>query len=223
MNVRLAWWVLASLVATQAAAQEPQVHSRAPRNYDLSIGLVHIGSEDTGFDGGTVVRTESDVGFSFAFDYYFRERWSVGVSTSTHTMDYTADIAVAGPLGQPGQRVIGELESTTLIGHTKRYFGNWDRVEPYAMAGLGFASVDTNIPDGPPVGVCWWHPWWGYVCDAVQPTRSSTEPAASLAFGVRVDFGRRLFFDANVTRQWIDFDTADRPGFSQLRVAIGFR
>jgi hypothetical protein len=40
---------------------------------------------------------------------------------------------------------------------------------------------------------------------------------------VRWDFGQRLFLDASVGRQWIDFDNAHRPDFSTFRVAIGFR
>jgi opacity protein-like surface antigen len=223
MYARTGLLAAALVAAGAAAAQAPEVRSRSIRNYDVSIGATYIDSESTGFDGGTVVDNESATGFSFAFDYYFKDRWSVGATATGHTIDYVADVAAEGPLGQPGQRVVGELESTSLIGHTKRYFGDFDRLEPYASVGLGIVSVDTNIPEGPAVGVCWWHPWWGYVCDSVQPTRTTSEATMTLGFGVRVELGRRLFFDGSVGRQWIDFDTANRPGYSQLRLAIGLR
>lgn len=212
-----------ALAASAAGAQEPEVRSRSTRNYDISFGAAYLEGQATGFDGGTVVDTDSSTGFSFAFDYYLGERWSVGATTSMQSVDYVADIAVDGPLGQPGQRVRGELDSSSLFGHAKRYFGEWERFQPYATAGLGFVSIDTNVPDGPPVGYCWWHPWWGYLCERVQPTRTSTEGAMTLGVGVQMNVGRRLFLDANVGRQWVDFDTANRPDYTQFRLAVGFR
>lgn len=223
MSARIGLWMLALSAATPAGAQGPEVRSRDVRDFDVSVGAAHLDAEDTAFDGGTVVRTEAATGFVFTFDYYFKDRWSVGASSALHQVDYLADVSATGPFGESGDRVIGELESASLIGHVKRYFGDSNRVEPYASAGVGFVNIDTNIPEGPAFGVCWWHPWWGFVCDAVQPTRTTTEPAMTLGVGVRVDIGRRLFFDANLGRQWIDFDTANRPGFSQLRLAVGFR
>ena len=39
---------------------------------------------------------------------------------------------------------------------------------PYVTGGIGYAFIDTNIPDSPPQTACWWDPWWGYVCDTFQ-------------------------------------------------------
>jgi opacity protein-like surface antigen len=140
-----------------------------------------------------------------------------------HDMDYTASIALAGsPLGAPGQIVRNDLETQSVMGHVKRYFGTFGRVAPYATAGLGWVSIDTNVPTGPPVGYCWFDPWWGFVCDSVQPTRTTTELGTALGLGVRWDFSRRVFLDASVGREWIDFDNASRPDFTQLRIAFGF-
>jgi hypothetical protein len=204
-----------------AGAQERGVR---PQSYDFSIGAAHLDGATTPFDGGTAVRTDGATGPGFTFDYHLSDRWSVGAAAAMHSADYVADIAVEGPFpGAPGQRISGTLDSSTLIGHVKRRFGRWERVAPYASAGLGYSTIDTNIPNGPPVGYCWWHAWWGYVCDSVQPTQTTTDLAKQIGVGVRWDFGRRLFLDASVGRQWIDFDNAHRPGFSTLRVAIGFR
>ncbi|HEX6997111.1 MAG TPA: outer membrane beta-barrel protein [Gammaproteobacteria bacterium] len=208
-----------AVAAAGAAAQEPGT----PRgDYEFAIVVPHLDAESTPFDGGTVVSTESATGLGFNFDYAFATRWTVGARFTFHEVDYVADVAVDGPLAPGGTRLDGELEATSLLAHAKRYFGDFDRVAPYASFGVGVTSVDTNIPEGAPVGFCWWHPWWGYVCDSVQPTKTDTDMSAALRFGVRWAFGRRLFLDANVGRQWIDFDTADRPGFSELAIAVGF-
>src|SRR5690606_14583627 len=141
-------------------------------------------------------------GIGFSFDYHFAERWSAGANTAFQTVDYVAQIAEDGlGLGQPGEIVDGELDASTLMGHVKRHFEVGRNVAPYAIAGLGFVSVDTTIPEGPPIGSCWWHPWWGYICERVQPTRSTTEAGMMLGVGVRWDFTRRLFLDASVGRQ----------------------
>lgn len=190
--------------------------------FEFTIGIPHLQSETTSFDGGTVVDTESSTGLGFGFDWRFADRWSAGATLAMHDIDYTASIALAGsPLGAPGEIVRNDLDTQSLMGHVKRYFGGYNRVAPYARGALGWVSIDTNIPSGPPVGVCWFDPWWGLVCDSFQPTRTTTELGAALGLGVRWDFSRRVFLDASVGREWIDFDSADRPDFTELRIAFG--
>jgi hypothetical protein len=106
----------------------------------------------------------------------FADRWSAGATMAMHRIDYTANIALAGsPLGSPGEIVQNDLDTQGIMGHAKRYFGNWHRVAPYAGAALGWVTIDTNVPTGPPVGYCWFDPWWGLRCDSVQPTHTTTE------------------------------------------------
>ncbi len=216
----------ATAVASGAAAQEARrgEGNHGPRGYDFSIAVPYLESRTTTFDGGTTVHTDSSAGLGFDFDYDLGGRWTVGATVASHRIDYVADIAVDG-LGNvgPGDVVRGTLDTSSLLGHVKRYFGDWRNIAPYATAGLGWVSTDTNIPEGPPVGYCWWNPWWGYVCDALQPTHTTTDTAGRLGVGVRWDITRRLFFDASLGRQWIDFDNAHRPSFDRLQLAIGFR
>jgi hypothetical protein len=49
----------------------------------------------------------------------------------------------------------------------------------------------------------------------------NAEFGTSVAFGVRWDFSQRVFLDASTGREWIDLDYADRPDFTQLRIAFG--
>jgi opacity protein-like surface antigen len=207
-------------VSPTAGAQE----NTGREKFEFAVGVPHLQSETITFQGGTVVETGSSTGLGFNFDWSFAQRWSAGATLAMHDIDYTATIALAGsPLGAPGQVVSNDLDTQSLLGHVKRYFGSWSRLAPYATGGLGWVSIDTNIPTGPPVGVCWFDPWWGYRCDAVQPTRTATEMSTAVGLGVRWDFSRRVFLDASVGREWIDFDNGDRPDFTQLRVAFGLR
>lgn len=215
--------VLAFGAAALANVADAQDDARR-QPLEFAIGVPVLESATTSFDGGTIVDTESSTGLGFSFDWRFADRWSAGATVAMHDIDYTADIRVAGSLlGAPGQVVQGDLDTQSVMGHVKRYFGNWTRVAPYATAALGWVSIDTNVPSGPPVGFCWFDPWWGLVCESIQPTRTSTELGTALNIGVRWDFSRRVFLDASVGREWIDFDNAQRPDFKQLRIAFGIR
>ena len=209
----------AAVMASPAGAQERNARQN---EFEFAIGFPYLQSDATTFDGGTVVDTESSTGLSFNFDWRFADRWSAGATLAMRDIDYTANIALAGsPLGTPGQIVRNDLDTQSLMGHVKRYFGIWDRVAPYATGALGWVSIDTNVATGPPVGYCWFDPWWGLRCDSVQPTHTTTEVGTAVGVGVRWSFSRRVFLDASVGREWIDFDNADRPDFTQLRIAFG--
>lgn len=221
MNPRviLAAALCVAVLPLAAGAQEGAAHRQ---DFEFSIGLPYLQSETTTFDGGTVVNTGSSTGLGFSFDWRFADHWSTGATLAMHDIDYTASIAVAGsPLGAPGQVVQNDLDTQSLMGHVKRYFGRWDRVAPYATAALGWVSIDTNVPTGPPVGSCWFDPWWGFVCTSFQPTHSITELGTAVGVGVRWDFSQRVFLDASVGREWIDLNHADRPEFTQMRIAFG--
>lgn len=217
MIVTVSFCVMA--IPPPAGAQENSV---GRPQFEFAVGLSYLQSESTAFEGGTVVDTESTTGIGLHFDWRFADRWTAGATLAMHDIDYTANIALVGsPLGAPGQVVRNDLDTQSVMGHTKRYFGSWDRVAPYATGGLGWVSIDTNVPTGPPIGYCWFDPWWGLACDSFQPTRTTTELGTILGVGVRWEFSRRLFLDASIGREWIDFDNGNRPDFTQVRVAFG--
>jgi opacity protein-like surface antigen len=218
--------ILAAALCTAVISQAAQAQEGTGRvkEFDFTIGLPHLQSATTTFEGGTVVDTGSSTGLGFNFDWRFAERWSAGATLAMHDIDYTATMALAGsPLGTPGPVVQNDLDTQSLMGHVKRYFGTWDRVAPYATTALGWVTIDTNIATGPPVNTCWFDPWWGLRCSSFQPTRTMTEAATALGVGVRWDFSRRVFLDASVGREWIDLDNSDRPDFRQVRIAFGIR
>ena len=213
-----------AICAAAAGAAAAQERPSRTRGTEFSIAVPVLESQTTTFDGGTVVHTDSEPGLGFNFDYRLGERWSVGGTMAYHRIDYVADVAVDDlGLGAPGDVVTGRLDTDSIMAHGTRYFGDWKRVAPYVSAGLGWISIDTNVPEGPPFSVCRWDPWFGFICDAVQPTRTFSDMTGTLGAGVRFDLSRRLFLDASFGRRWIDFDTAHRPDFSQFQLAIGFR
>ena len=208
--------------ALSQCAFAQQVTERRKNDFEFSIGFPYLQPETTTFDGGTVVNSDSSTGVGFDFDWHFADRWSAGATVAMHHINYTANIAVSGSLlGAPGDVVRSNVDTQSLMGHVNRYFGDFKRVTPYATAGLGWVLIDTNIPTGPPIGLCWFDPWFGYACSESQPTRTMTELGTQAGVGMRWDFSRRVFLDASVDREWIDFSHAHRPDFTQFRIAFG--
>ena len=67
--------------------------------------------------------------------------------------------------------VTGNLESMGVMFDLSYYFMT-GRFTPFVTTGLGWNFVDTNIPTAPPQVGCWWNPWYGYICEGFQDTKS---------------------------------------------------
>ena len=78
---------------------------------------------------------------------------------------------------------------------------------PFATAGIGVASVDSNVPNGSVEGGCWWDPWWGYVCYSNWETYTSSELAYSLGLGFRWDINTAVFARGAYSVEYIDLDS----------------
>ena len=91
---------------------------------------------------------------------------------------------------------------------------------------IGATYLDTNVPTGPSVPVCWWDPWWGYYCGFDTPTLSDTVFSYEVGAGVRLDVNDRLFMRGGYSQQWLDVhrgvDTLDQ-GLWRFGVGWFFR
>ena len=82
-------------------------------------------------------------------------------------------------------------------------------------------SADSNIASGPPVGSCWWHPWWGYICNSWIPTYDRTSFSFGGGIGVRADVSRSFFLELSYNGLWVDFADST-PGFDGIRLNVGW-
>jgi hypothetical protein len=90
-----------------------------------------------------------------------------------------------------------------------RFLGNYNFSEraftPFVSGGLGWTSIDTNIPTGLPQNVCWAYPWAGVYCASYVPTATTTKFSYNANVGLRYDFGSKGFVRGQVGWQWVDF------------------
>ncbi len=192
--------------------------------WQFSIPITYVSSERFDGQNETFVELAGDASFGFAFGYNFNERWFLGFDVTFMDMNFDATVAQDNDEDMVSDDLIvisGSLDSTSF-----QIVGQFNFLEksftPFLRASLGSTYVDSNIPSGPATGICWWHPWWGYICDAWQPTYDDTSFSYGAGVGIHGQLTDRFYLEASANQLWIDFDNADTPDFSGYRLNIGW-
>jgi hypothetical protein len=204
------------VVASASAFAQSQ---RAGRS-EIYLSPVFTDGKSYSFDGGSSASTDTGFGLALGYMYNMSSRVAFGGELAWGDADYRATI-------QPGAGNTGSAVNynSSLETWTVRFLGNYyfsdGNTAPYVSGGLGWTTIDTNIPSGLPQNICWWYPWWGSYCSTYVPTKTSTEFTYSAAVGLRHDFGNG-FVRGQVGWMWIDFGGSYGTGqFTQYRIDFG--
>jgi opacity protein-like surface antigen len=205
---------LAILLFASSAAQA----DREP-GWEFGGEVLYQFGDDIDFEGGSLADLDDDVGLALVFAYRFNNRLDLQFSLDWNTIDYNIDVESADT-GGIGFSAEGDLES-----FTPRVALNFNILEgdftPYITGGVGWAFIDTNIPDERAQSGCYWDPWWGYVCGTWQSTRSIDELTYSLGVGVRWDISDTITLKMAYEEHWIELEQADgTPALDQLKFGI---
>jgi hypothetical protein len=197
--------------------------SNREETWQFYIPITYVSSEKFYGQSGTFVELNDDIGFGVAVGYNFNERWYLGGEITWMDMSYNAEVAIDDGDGIPDDlvRVSGNLDSNSL-----QVSGQYNFLEksftPFIRASLGSTYTDSNIATGPPQGVCWWHPWWGYICDVWQPTYDKYTFSYGAGIGLRGDLTDTFFIEGSYNQLWVDTDNADTLSFAGIRVNVGW-
>jgi opacity protein-like surface antigen len=157
------------------------------------------------------------------FGYNIDEHWLASFEFGYNQISYKANIASADTPPKQSASVSGDAQ-VSRFGGSITYNLLAQPLTPYVLGTLGWAYVDSNIPNGPPQTGCWWDPWYGYICSTWQSTASSNSFTYGLGAGVRWDAGHSFFVRFAYEYDWINLSEAkSAPGFSQLRLQFGTR
>jgi opacity protein-like surface antigen len=191
--------------------------------WDVFFSALYADSQSVSSDNGSSAHIDSDLGWGFGFGYNFNEHFGLEFSANWFEAGYDANVTPdAGNPNQP-RSVSGTLESSTF-GLNATYNILPRAFTPYITGGVGGTYIDTNIPDGPAVPVCWWDPWWGYYCAPAYPTKADTYFSYNAGAGLRWDAGQSMFLRAQVSQQWIDVGGGvGTHDSTQVRIDIGAR
>lgn len=210
---------LALLAFSVLFAEFAHSQSAPARGWEASIGLLHQGGKDIGFNNGSALRTDNDVGVVAGVGYTFNPNLDLIVGFESATIGYDL---TRPSVTTPGvtQRIIGDYESFSPIVKLNYNFLNRP-LTPFVSAGLGWAFIDTNIPTGNVFLDCWYDPWWGTICGAFDETKTTDAFTYQLGVGARwmINDVYGLRFEYN--KQWVDLERSNgTPSFDQFKLTL---
>jgi opacity protein-like surface antigen len=190
--------------------------------WDFGGELIYQNSLDVDFEGGSKASLDSDIGLALTFGYRFNDRLELTFGLDWNNVDYDATIQ-SGDFPNVTASVKGSMETfTPRIGVNFNFMEG--PITPYVSAFIGYAFIDTNIPDGPAQGGCWWDPWFGQVCTAWQPTHSVDDFTYGAGLGVRWDATDTLSVRFGYEKHWIDVSSANSaPDPDQFKLGLSVR
>ena len=215
--------ILVLLAASLALGSPAWAQYSSSRDVGWEFGLqaIYLDSTDLGFDGGTDVRVDDDLGIAMTFGYRFNARLELQFALDWATVDYNLDMQSAILPGTE-LNIDGELEWFTPRVNLSYNFLDGP-ITPYVSGGIGWSFIDTNIPTSRVEVGCWWDPWWGQICTPYQSTKDIDEFMYQAGAGVRWDINRSFGVRLGYEKRWVDFSNAESaPDFDQYTFSINF-
>lgn len=180
------------------------------QSWDFSLAAIYQDSLSVGGEGGSETTTpdtssldvKSELGWGGNITYNFNKHLALGLDIDYLSPDYKLMLVSETPT-EPDVSVDHKFTQWNY-----RLKGTWNFTEgplvPYVDFGYGWTNIDSNIADGPPVTGCWWHPWYGYICESYYDTFSSTETSWGGAVGLRYNLRNQSFLKLSWNRWELD-------------------
>ncbi len=207
------------LLPTIAAAQ---FYSGQPK-WEFGINGIYQLEESSNGSNGSSFKMDDAFGFGLTLNYNFNSRFALGGDLEWLSPDYRATLVS----DDDPSDTLNIRHSATQV--NTRIKGTFNFVEegpwvPYAQLGIGWSWFDSNVADGPPQTGCWWHPWWGYICQNFYRTYETTEFSYGGALGLRYEIAGNSF--VNLSYDYWELDiSGDRakPVLQSWRLQYGWR
>jgi len=184
--------------------------SSRSNKWEFGLILNYTDNWEASSRNGSNIEVDDDVGFGFSIGYNYSEHFNFGFEFLHNEQSYDATIV---PVDPPGLAFDIGYKLTNDAYNFNFTYNILDRkFTPFINGGLGWTYLDSNISDSNGGTVCWWDPWWGYVCDSYYSTYSDTTFSYSVGGGLRWDIGRNFSIKASVNQKWVDIDAlGDTP------------
>jgi opacity protein-like surface antigen len=220
MLTRIFFVLLAGLVVSAPTLAQGMTQGRRT-GWEFGLEAVYLDSQNIDFEGGSSASVDDDLGLTLTFGYRFNPNFELQFGIDWSAVDYRANLQSA-ILPGVSIDVSGEYEYFTPRVNAVYNFRDAP-FTPYVSGGIGWAFIDTNIPNSRVQVGCWWDPWYGQICTPYQSTKDVDEFAYQAGVGVRWDISRYYSMRFGYEKQWIDFGNAtSTPDFDQLRLSFQF-
>ena len=189
--------------------------------YEFTLQIPYAYGDDIDFGGGANVDVNSDAGFGFTMGYNYSEQLNLHGNFTWNSVSYDATRVLDD--GDNTEEKFGGVLDTFSASVAGDYYFIDGPFTPFVNASLGWTYIDSNVASGRPESLCYWDPWWGYICDYYQPTYNSDSWSYGLGAGVRFDMNDHYFIRAGYYERWIDIDEAKgSPSTGILSLEFGF-
>jgi opacity protein-like surface antigen len=195
--------------------------------WNVSLGAVYQIDEGVSGEQGTGLELDDDWGLSLVIGYNFNNRLALGFEMSflDPKYDYTYLPATDDPADGPNGDPVTISNRANIFNGVFR--GTWylasGAVAPFIDVLGGWRYIDSNIASGPGGVVCWWDPWWGYICSQTWSTYTDTSFTYGAGLGLRWDVTRDMFLRAGWTWSKTDTGKSEDPTFEMGRLEVGWR
>ena len=189
--------------------------------WETSFSVIFQDSMSMDGQGGSSLDVDSDEGFGLTFALNINPKFSVGMDLEYLSPRYTA--ILVDDTGVNDDIVINHKFSQW----NTRFKGTWNMIDgpftPYIEAGLGWSYFDSNVADGPPSTGCYWHPWWGYICNNYYNTYNDWVFSYGAGVGLRYEFRGGAFLKGSYNYWELDgFGNTGDSGMTSGKLEIGF-
>ncbi len=183
------------------------------QSWEWSIGTLYQESKAMGSEGGSTLDVDDAFGLALNIGYNFTDNLSLGLDFDWIEPDYKA--VLIDDTVVPADSTVIDHKFTQFNWRVKGTYSFLDGpFRPFIEGGVGWTFVDSNVADGPPIVGCWWHPWWGYICDGFYNTFSDDTFTYGLGLGARYYFPGGTFLKAGYS-VW-ELDDVGKAGDSSL-------
>ncbi len=191
--------------------------SSRTEKWEFFFNPMFIDSNVIEFDGGAKADINSRSGIGFGFGYNVNEHIELSMLFSSSNTNYTGT-----KVTQDG---VEEKFTENMYMSSFNLAATYNIIDgpltPYISGFIGSAYVDSGVATGDLESICYWDPWWGYICSPHAETYTSTRLNYGGSVGVRYDFENMLFLKAGIGKNWIDFDGASSSNFTVYDLTIG--
>ena len=193
----------------------PGVDDKRGGKWDVTFQVLYQPEQDYGDSinglGTANLELSSRTGFGFGLARNFGEHFALGGEFNWVSPRY--ELQTFDEMGAPlTVEHRADIVSIMLKGTVNLLSTPFT---PYVDVGGGWTNVDSNIASSAPV--CWWDPWWGWVCSSSSYNESNFSYSGGAGF--RWDVGSRLLLKLSYNRLFID--TRDTPAYDTIRLEIG--
>lgn len=212
--------ILAALLAGSFSLSVSAEQSSRTNKWETGLIFNYIDDWEMSGRSGSNIKVDGDEGWGFSIGYNFNEHFNFAFEFIHNNQHYDATIVPDTILAIPFE--VSYKLTNDVYNFNFTYNILETKLTPFVSAGVGWTYLDSNISSTDEDVICWWDPWWGYVCDDFYSTYADTSFSYDVGGGLRWDIGQNFVLKASVHRKWLDVDAVgDTPTmlFSNLEFA----